>query len=466
MRRSPLTRFFAVSALGASCPNAVFAVLMVLLAACWTVDGQPQLDGDAAPSPWAPPSDAGAPTEEGGAMADAAARPCAPGALDPAFGQDGLAFGAAEGWYRSHTTDGSGHIYVEGPGGTESISVQRFSADGVRDQFYGRSGLLALRGPYEPFGQRGSARVAADAEGRIVVASAAVSLAEGRPVRVFVTRVLPEGVIDRTFNGTGFLELDFGGTSRLEALAQQADGKWLVAGSSRVGEQDRFALARLTANGALDSSFATGGIVVTAPEGGGILTGVAAESSGRLYAGGAVGPEATSTFVLARYTSAGALDTSFGDGGLLRMTELGLRPRAVFTLTPNARILVAGNAGGNLHLTQRLADGSVDGLFGQSGSRRFGKRRAFSLVFDREGRIVVGGESLPLNSFSAFVMRLRADGSVDDAFGKNGERFDRAGFHTIGMSLSEQPDGKLLLVGSSSQPDWQVSTLTMFRYCP
>ena len=104
------------------------------------------------------------------------------------------------------------------------------------------------------------------------------------------------------------------------ALAVQPDGKIVAAGATDVrGREnqrngnplDDFALARYTADGSLDPSFGSGGIVVTPFAGQSLVQGVGIQADGRIVAvGGGAG-----YFALARYTAGGTLDATFGHGG-------------------------------------------------------------------------------------------------------------------------------------------------------
>ena len=87
-------------------------------------------------------------------------------------------------------------------------------------------------------------------------------------------------------------------------------------------------MVRYTSSGVIDKTFGKGGVAVAdfganAPLSGAFA--VAIQSNGELVAGGAAaqGPlnlSFNSPFALARFTSSGALDTSFGSGGLVTTT--------------------------------------------------------------------------------------------------------------------------------------------------
>ena len=75
-----------------------------------------------------------------------------------------------------------------------------------------------------------------------------------------VHRLHADGSPDRSFGGNGTVTADFAGRDdTITAIALQDDGKLVVAGRSAVGLDERPAVARLTAGGALDPLFGVGG---------------------------------------------------------------------------------------------------------------------------------------------------------------------------------------------------------------
>ena len=168
-------------------------------------------------------------------------------------------------------------------------------------------------------------------------ADAGYSLAFGLPAsgvsRAFPAVAAP-GDLDVSFSGDGKQTTDFGGSDLAAAVAVQADGKIVVAGSS----DGNFALARYGVDGALDPSFSGDGLVTTDIGGTDDGQGVAIQPDGKIVvAGGSEG-----NFALARYTTGGGLDPSFsGDGK--QTTDFGLEDRATaVALQADGRIVVGG----------------------------------------------------------------------------------------------------------------------------
>src|SRR5690349_19218725 len=168
-----------------------------------------------------------------------------------------------------------------------------------------------------------------------------------------------DGALDPTFSSDGKVTTDFGsarGDSGY-AIALQADGRIVVAGqssdySSPCCDHD-FAVARYHSDGSPDMSFDGDGKVITgfgsnsfgATHDG--ATAVAIQPDGKILVAGASMAFSSSggnaDFALVRYTSTGALDTTFDVDGKVT-TDFGSPTDGggAITLQPDGKILVAG----------------------------------------------------------------------------------------------------------------------------
>jgi uncharacterized delta-60 repeat protein len=77
---------------------------------------------------------------------------------------------------------------------------------------------------------------------------------------IALARVTADGTLDTSFDGDGLVTTSFSSTAEFgESVAIQPDGKILVFGSADVGANDDVAIARYLPNGALDTSFSGDG---------------------------------------------------------------------------------------------------------------------------------------------------------------------------------------------------------------
>ena len=209
------------------------------------------------------------------------------------------------------------------------------------------------------------------------------------------------GDLDVSFSGDGKQTTDFGGSDAAAAVAVQADGKIVVAGSSG-GD---FALARYGADGALDPSFSGDGMVTTDLGGTDAGQAVAIQADGRIVVAGSSGGD----FALARYSPGGVLDTS-------RTTDLGAADGGTaLAIQADGRIVVSGTSGGNFALARYDAQGVLDTSFSGDGKQTtdFGGLDSSNDVAIRaDGAIVVVGTHAfgdgPAGHFAPRTSRWRA----------------------------------------------------------
>src|SRR5262245_22188304 len=128
------------------------------------------------------------------------------------------------------------------------------------------------------------------------------------------------GFLDKTFNGNGRVLTNVHNDDDGEAVAVQADGKIVVVGSSSGGTD--IAVVRYDTDGSLDTSFGGGdGIVVTDVNGDDAAYSVAIQTDQKIVVGGTI--DGFTQAVLLRYDTAGTLDTSFGGGDGITTTTIG-----------------------------------------------------------------------------------------------------------------------------------------------
>jgi uncharacterized delta-60 repeat protein len=246
------------------------------------------------------------------------------------------------------------------------------------------------------------------------------------------------GALDTDFSNDGKVTTDLSARGDFAgAVAVQTDGKLVVAGSAAFDTADpRFALARYNADGTLDTSFGGGDgkVVTNFTAGEDAVYGVAIQTDGRIVAAGDAGLRTgNSRFALARYEADGKLDLSFGGGDGKVMTNLtaGDDPVSSLVLQPTGEIVVAGGAAQNranpkVAVARYTAAGRLDRTFGEGNGKvttdlSGGKDYANAVVLQSDGKIVAAGLAAVSGAGASFeLIRYNDDGTLDATFSGDG----------------------------------------------
>ncbi len=120
------------------------------------------------------------------------------------------------------------------------------------------------------------------------------------------------------------------------------------------------------------------------------------------------------------------------------------------------------------YLNLKAQDGSLDYSFGTSGLKNidFGltNEYAHTLAIQNDGKIIVGGKTYNGTSYDFALIRLNADGSLDNTFGTGGYVVTsvQSGNDFI-KSIKIQSDGKILVAGTSYFGTW-IQDFCLIRY--
>jgi len=194
--------------------------------------------------------------------------------------------------------------------GTKDILVLRFLANGSLDRSFAGDGSLVLNRPANDFVQA----IALQPNNKILVAGYTDLFGNHD---FAISRFNANGSLDTTFDGDGRQIIrGFNGDDRAQAMTVQSDGKIVVAGYSNAFGDNDFAVVRLNGNGSLDSSFDNDGLQVIRGFGGDDWAqAVTLQTNGKIVLAGYTNASGNNDFAVARLNANGSLDTSFdGDG--------------------------------------------------------------------------------------------------------------------------------------------------------
>ena len=328
------------------------------------------------------------------------------GSLDPTFGSGGLVVTHIPGLSGSDTAydvalQSDGRIVVVGlksEAQFEMIAI-RYLGDGALDPSFGVNGIARPSLP----GSNSALAVAIQTDGAILLGG--MTRPSSAPQRMSVVRLQANGSLDGTFGSGGVASVDASGNGTgaiVFDMALQTDGRPVLTGFvvPNGGADAQIATVRFTTTGLPDGSFGTDGVVRTnvgALDEVGI--GVAVQPDGRVVVGGYTGG-ANQEALVVRYTAGGTLDPSFGTGGMATL-NLGVQNQArALIVQPDGKIVTAGLHGTSLSdfmLARFTSTGVLDPTFGSAGivitSTSAGPDEGNGIHIPSPDRILVAGQN-------------------------------------------------------------------------
>jgi uncharacterized delta-60 repeat protein len=346
----------------------------------------------------------------------------------------------------------TGNRVLAGGSAGGQLFVLKLRASGSLDSTFGTRGQVVPALPGTSLdGVKGIQTVR---DGRIV-ASGTLRLADGS-TRFVTLRLLPSGEIDPSFGaGQGYV-LSGPSDADLGAMTMNRDGVVYLGGTSNGAPY----VMRLLPDGTPDPAFVNPALGLT-----GRVTSLLVRADGSLTYTVATG---AASFTVVRLNAVGALDPAWGGTGVVTHvlgpgTGAGIGAAAV-RQGPSDRTLVAGTdtttAGTARGAVIRLrADGSLDTAFGNDGVVRVSRSgrdlRITSMVRDRAGRILLAGTGRAPDSM---LVRLRATGARDSKFANRGLTFPKFGQPPGGAPIYTRFEAldvagtKAVVVGSAAGP--------------
>ncbi len=350
---------------------------------------------------------------------------------------------AAEG--RSVITDASGNIlvtgYAEDSGGTEHMTIWRYLSTGTLDTSFGGGAGYVTSTVGAGWGNAHGRSITTDTSGNILVTGYSTDASGYNYMTIW--RYTSAGYLDTTFaGGAGIATNDNaagGNTAQGESIIMDANGTILVTGYAFDSSGYMYmTIWRYFSNGYLDSNFNPGhnpAGVVTNSVGAGIISAwgfaVTVDGSDNILVAGFGTTNGTSLSMTTwRYTSSGALDTSFNPGGSV------------------PGIVIDNN--------------TVDGYYTQGRS----------IVTDADGNILIAGFAIASSGHNYYyimtIWRYLSTGTLDTSFGGTGiVTNDNAagGSNAWGYAVITDANGMILVTGNAN--DTLSNTyMTIWRYLP
>ena len=337
--------------------------------------------------------------------------------------------------------------------GNSDFAISRLNNDGTPDTTFSQDGQVLV--PFNLLGSGGGEDVATSIalqdDGKILVAGYAQSSLNG-DYDFAIARLNFDGSTDTTFSSDGKVTIDFrlGATrdDRASGIAVAPDGKIVVVGTAEKsfsGDTD-FAIARLTSNGVLDTTFSSDGLKTIAFNNGGnradAARGVAVQPNGAIVVAGSAQRSYSGNydFAIARVTAKGDMDKSFAKTGkrTVAFNLGGARDDGATSVALHGTDIVMGGFAqydhdGNFDFAAvRLkSNGNLDRTFNKDGKQSihfdvggFGDDEALAIAPQADGRLLLAGfvQLTDTGNYDYGVVRLTPNGSLDPSFGENGQQ--------------------------------------------
>jgi uncharacterized delta-60 repeat protein len=278
----------------------------------------------------------------------------------------------------------------------------RFTKNGSVDTTFGIGGKLTTN--ITATTNNFASSVAFQSDGRLIIGGLCGS-------QICALRYFEDGSgIDPSFGGGGQILNPATGTTNRETFLMTVDAndRVVLAGTCSVSSREVFCVSRFSADGVLDTSFGTNGIVAA-----NLFTssayayGITIQEDSKILLAGetfnTIAGENRQDFTIVRYTSSGAVDTAFGNNGVVitRVANWTTTARAVVSQI-DGKIIVAGlcqdfpERRDRFCLTAYNADGSLDTSFNGSGISKLlllgEDAEPYAMTLGRDGKLLVAGQ--------------------------------------------------------------------------
>jgi len=280
-----------------------------------------------------------------------------------------------------------------------------------------------------------------------------------------IARFNANGTLDTSFGTTGLIptHAQYGGSMRTNNLVVQPDGKYVVEEDSQsLGAY----LYRYNADWTVDTTFGTNGVVhetgLSMPAAGTIVV----QPDGKILMNDFKG------FGVVRYNTNGTRDTSFGSGGRATTSVGTAESSAGIARQSDGKIVVAGtrlNGVWGFELVRYNTNGTLDTTFGTNGSTftnmGYAEGYPYGIYIGSDDKITLSGYIVSSGSWIPALARYTANGVLDTSYGTGGKIInvnygimDFGGAH--GMGAKYLPDGKYINVGSTTLNSKTVWAMT------
>lgn len=398
------------------------------------------------------------------------------GALDTTFDGDGsnsidIQGGQEDARAMGIQADGkiiaSGYCDNDGSGLSKFFAA-RFGTNGALDTTFGDGAdgkIVVNPGTQVALGIAGNIQT----DGKYLISGYAYNT-EVTSSQIAVARLTTSGLLDTSYDGDGISmrQLTGGSVDFANAVTVNASGQLYVVGNTGLSSHTDMVIVRHGTNGALDTGFDGDGLakptLATTNE---AATGVAVQADGKPLVSverSDVGATANPRMAVFRFTTAGALDTSYDGDGIAEATfgTNSAQPRGVL-IDGSGRAVVFGatsdvSTNWDFAVARFNTNGTLDTTFDTDGKQRVsigaGLDEGWAGALQSDGKILVGGYTTISGGTHFAVIRLNTNGSLDTGFDGDGIAIYQLGSGNLPRAeveyIGQLPTGRILIAGKSN----------------
>ena len=378
------------------------------------------------------------------------------GSLDNSFGKSGFAItdaGSDNDMLLALAVKANGKIIAGGQSFRNNISqfaLIQYNSNGVPDPGFGNNGIVIT-----DFGNSCNITALVLQNDKIIAVG---NYFNGSTNDFALARYKANGAPDLSFNGTGMLTSDFGFTDNPVSAAIQPDGKVVVGGYSvDASYNSHFELARYTTQGILDNSFNMTGFILT-DFGHPLewLSAIGIQKNGKIVAGGYSNDNnGIQNLAIEGFNSNGSIDSSFGTNGYVSTAFISADVGNFLTVTVDGNFLAGGYSFGAINVeftvAQFKSNGSLVDHFGDGGklmSYYPGKDNIYSYVMAQsDGKVIVSTQTWDGTTTELFI-------SFFGQWGPGSKLWSSGSAPANGYYSVMQTDGKIVQATYQNTLDW------------
>lgn len=399
-----------------------------------------------------------------------------PGTLDVSFDGDGVVTTHVSGYSQASgdalVIQADGKIVTGGPmssGGSLRYVIARYNTDGSLDNTFGSNGIV--NGSWLTRNNIINC-LALQPDGKILASGYYVHTNQQK--FLLLVRLNTDGSIDNSMNFIGYYTVQLTNYN-LEgnAMAVQPNGKIILAGEAKLGNHITTFMHRTYDYGFTDNGFGNNGID-TVNFGGddNRWEAIALQDDGKIVVAGNGHSGWDTDLAIARYDTSGMPDPTFGTNGKVLMHYSIAETIRDIALQPDGKILACGYIVPGGYFVLRLnADGSLDNTFDSDGILQGNDVNsvANAVAYQDDGSIVIAGATFANGGGTEsdiFLRRYFFDGTVDSNFGTNGVVYTDVnnGEYDAAYDMAQQSDLKLVVTGRGGIQSSPATDIIVTRY--